>query len=91
MLQKYNKTDYWQNLAFMYGGPLAYNYTNLIIDSATEQHLSDIAFVARDGYTLQKTFDILNKNNKIKQGRLDFQAALFAFSAVCAPKEAFYV
>ena len=66
MLQKYNKTDYWQNLAFMYGGPLAYNYTNLIIDSATEQHLSDIAFVARDGYTLQKTFDILNKNNKIK-------------------------
>ncbi len=65
MLQKYNKTDYWSNLAFMYGGPLAYNYCKMIINAVKEQNISDIAFVARDGYTLQKIFDIINTDKNV--------------------------
>ena len=65
MLQKYNKTDYWSNLAFMYGGPLAYNYCKMIIDAIKKQNISDVAFVARDGYTLQKIFDIINTDKNV--------------------------
>ena len=63
----YNKNvDYWDKFAFLYGGPLAYNYLKMIKDISDSEKISDICFVARDGYTLKKVFDLININKKIK-------------------------
>ena len=36
------KRDYWDKFAFLYGGPLAYNYVKMIIDRANKEKLSDL-------------------------------------------------
>lgn len=65
-IYSHNKhVDYWNKLAFLYGGPLSYNYVNMIKKHATTDKLSDIYFVARDGYTLKKIFDIIEPKSKI--------------------------
>lgn len=58
--------DYWDTVAFLYGGPLAYNYVKMISDCAVTANLTDICFVARDGYTLKRVFDIINPHTQIK-------------------------
>ena len=66
LYQYYKESDYWKKFAFLYGGPLVYTYAQFIIQSAKDDNLTDLAFVARDGYTLKKVFDLLNTDKKIK-------------------------
>ena len=65
-IYSHNKNvDYWDKFAFLYGGPLSYNYVNMIKKYAKSDKLSDIYFVARDGYSLKKIFDIIEQKSKI--------------------------
>lgn len=64
-IYSHNKNvDYWDKIAFLYGGPLSYNYVNMIKEHAKSDKLSDIYFIARDGYTLKKIFDIIEPKLK---------------------------
>ena len=52
-------SNYWNELGYLYGGPLAYGYCRYVEEVAKEQKLDFLGFVARDGYTLQKVFNRL--------------------------------
>ena len=56
--------SYWQRFGYEYGGPVCYWYLNWIKNSLKTKRNNDFIFVARDGYTLEKIFNILcpNKN-----------------------------
>ena len=56
--------NYWNELGYLYAGPLAYGYCRFVEDVAKEQKLDFLGFVARDGYTLQKIFNRLCPNIK---------------------------
>ena len=58
--------DYWKRFAFLYGGPLVYTYTQFIKEQAQFDNITDICFVARDGYILKQIFDLINDNKNIK-------------------------
>ena len=58
--------DYWKRFAFLYGGPLVYTYTQFIKEQAQSDNITDICFVARDGYILKQLFDLINDNANIK-------------------------
>ncbi|GHV23601.1 hypothetical protein AGMMS49959_17150 [Planctomycetales bacterium] len=51
--------DYEEQLGYEYAGPLAYGYCRFIAAQAAAEHLDELLFVARDGYTLQKVFALL--------------------------------
>jgi len=51
---KEKKSDYWTNLGYEYAGPIAYSYVKWINKVADEKKISDLLFVARDGYMLQQ-------------------------------------
>ena len=55
---RYDKT-YWQDFAFTIGGLLILAFMQSIIDIAKERKLSDLFFVARDGYVLNKVYDLI--------------------------------
>lgn len=55
--------DYYENLGYEYGGIVAYQFMKFVYDNCLKNNIKDIAMVARDGYTFQKVFDILNKAN----------------------------
>lgn len=66
-IYSYNKdTDYWDKIAFLYGGPLAYNYVKMIAEKSKSEKITDICFVARDGYVLKKIFDVIEPKSKIE-------------------------
>lgn len=54
--------DYWTEFGYKYGGPLAYAYSRFIYDKAVKLGLDKILFIARDGYILEKVFNMLNTN-----------------------------
>ena len=49
--------SYWHRFGYEIGGPVCYAFTKWLLDSV-ERHLdiTDIAFIARDGYLLQKIY-----------------------------------
>ena len=59
-------SEYWKVFGFKYAGPVIYAYMNWLIQNLKADKIKDVLFVARDGYTLQKVFDILSKNYDIK-------------------------
>lgn len=56
--------DYWAWLGYNYGGPVAYSYSRFLEAEATRNKLSQLLFVARDGYVLQKVFNSFNNSFK---------------------------
>lgn len=56
--------NYWKILGFKYGGPAIFAYTSWIKKQLEKTDYTDVWFIARDGYTLQKVFDLLNKKKK---------------------------
>ena len=56
--------SYWENLGYEYAGPLAYGFCRFIERKAAEHNIDHLLFVARDGYTLQKVFQIFNETVK---------------------------
>lgn len=53
--------NYWERFGYEIGGPVCYGYVKWIIDEIEQSHpdITDLAFVARDGWLLQKVFDLL--------------------------------
>lgn len=67
-LSMYNvnkKENYWQDFGFRYGGPVVYGYMQWLVHQLKKDNINEALFVARDGYSLQKVFDII-KNENIK-------------------------
>ncbi len=52
-------TNYWYDFGFKYGGPVVYGYMQWLNQQLIEDDIKEAMFVARDGYSLQKVFDII--------------------------------
>lgn len=52
---------YWEQFGYEIGGPVCYAYTKWLSDDIDRNHpeITDIAFVARDGWLLKKIYDLL--------------------------------
>lgn len=57
--------NYWYDFGFRYGGAVVYGYMQWLLSMLQNDDIKEVLFVARDGYSLQKVFDIL-KNEDIK-------------------------
>ena len=53
---------YWENFGFKYGGPVVYGYMQWLSEQLIKDDIHEAMFVARDGYTLQKVFDIVKQS-----------------------------
>ncbi|TLD98456.1 HAD hydrolase-like protein [Helicobacter trogontum] len=51
--------NYWENIGYEYAGVIGYAYTYFIATEAKKHNIKSMLFVARDGYTLQKIFEII--------------------------------
>lgn len=52
--------NYWYSIGYEYGGPITYGYTRWIERVAQEYKVQQLLFVARDGWTLRKVFNVFN-------------------------------
>jgi len=59
--------SYWERFGYEIGGPVCYGYVKWILDQIEQNHsdISGLAFVARDGWLLQKVYDILPHKSEI--------------------------
>lgn len=55
--------NYWRKLGYMFGGPLAYAYSQWLFQQAEKDDIKDLLFIARDGYSLEKVFNIVSNNS----------------------------
>ena len=55
--------NYWQDFGFKYGGPVVYGYMQWLAQQLKKDNINEALFVARDGYSLQKVFDIIKDDN----------------------------
>ncbi len=55
--------NYWKDFGFKYGGPVVYGYMQWLSEQLIKDDIHEAMFVARDGYTLQKVFDIVKKSD----------------------------
>ncbi|MCL2607812.1 MAG: hypothetical protein FWD92_04595 [Methanomassiliicoccaceae archaeon] len=51
--------DYWYDIAYRFGGPVSSFFTRFIISNITKD-TGTILFISRDGYNLQKIYEILS-------------------------------
>lgn len=63
---KNNSFDYWKYFGYFLGGPICYGISKFLYDEVSNKNIKEVIFVARDGYTIEKIFNLFNKNNKIK-------------------------
>ncbi|MCV6598920.1 MAG: HAD-IA family hydrolase [Alphaproteobacteria bacterium] len=74
--------DYWYLMGKYYGGSLAYTYCDYISEIVSNNNLKDVVFVARDGYSLEKVFNILMpkvKTHYVYAPRIMSEMTSFAF------------
>lgn len=50
--------DYWTRFGYKYAGPVIYAYAEWIRKTAKAKGIGSLLFLARDGYTLKKVFDL---------------------------------
>lgn len=58
LLLKSPKNDYWYEIGYKLGGIIAYAYTNFIKKEVEKHRLTKLLFVARDGFILQKAYNM---------------------------------
>lgn len=63
---KNNSFDYWKYFGYFLGGPVCYGISKFLYDRVIDKNIKEVIFVARDGYTIEKIFNLFNKNNEIK-------------------------
>lgn len=51
--------NYWNKIGFLFAGTLGYAYMRFVGDSAIRKGFNHLMFVARDGYILEKIFNVL--------------------------------
>ena len=68
MAAQYTDTgDYWVDFGYKYAGPIAFAYAAYIYNKCIRENINNVLFVARDGYLIQKVFNIIN-SQQIKTG-----------------------
>lgn len=58
--------NYWKEIGYKYGGPLGIAYVSSLIKIAKLRNISDIFFIARDGYLFKEIFEKLYNGMDIK-------------------------
>lgn len=53
------ENNYWRNFEFIYGCPVVFSYMNWLKKQIIKENTKEVLFVARDGYSLKKVFDII--------------------------------
>jgi HAD superfamily hydrolase (TIGR01549 family) len=61
--QSAGKRNYFEDFGYMYGGPAIVAYMEWLKTSLQNSGVTDVLFVARDGYILKEVFDLLTKNS----------------------------
>ena len=56
---KNKENNYWRNFGFIYGGPAVFSYMNWLKKQIIKEDIKEVLFVARDGYSLKKVFDLI--------------------------------
>ena len=56
---RYNKINYWERFAYKIGGPIALTWLVNLIQISKYRNLTDIYFIARDGYMLKMIYDMV--------------------------------
>jgi HAD superfamily hydrolase (TIGR01549 family) len=58
--------NYWEDVGYKLGGPLAYCITKSIVEIENIRKFSDIIFVARDGYVLHTIYNMIKRKYDAK-------------------------
>ncbi|MCQ2794691.1 MAG: hypothetical protein MJ214_00540 [Bacilli bacterium] len=56
------KDDYWYDFGFTNGGPIILSFMMWLSDKLDANKINDVAFIARDGYTLKRIFDLITNH-----------------------------
>ncbi len=56
--------DYWRKFGHIYAAPLLYSFTNWIYETAKKKGIKNLAFVARDGYSLIRIFNLIDNKKE---------------------------
>lgn len=51
--------NYWQDFGYKYAGPVILGYMQWLEKQLKKDKISEVMFVARDGYTLEKVFNLI--------------------------------
>ena len=54
---KHDYAEYYKDLGYSFGGPLALGYCQFIADKVARNNIDTLLFVSRDGYVLKKVFE----------------------------------
>ncbi|MEI0532266.1 HAD-IA family hydrolase [Brachyspira pilosicoli] len=54
--------DYWKYLGYYLGGALCYGLSKFVYNEVIKENIKDVLFIARDGYTIEKIFNLINDN-----------------------------
>ena len=68
--------NYWGNFGFLYGGPVVFAYVNWLNFEFIKNDISQVIFAARDGYSLQKIFELIKTKSSIKSNYVYASRAL---------------
>ena len=76
--------DYWQTFGYEIAGPLYFFYTKWLIEQAKDSGRQQLVFLARDGYYLQRTFELIDAswNTGLKSQYLFASRRLFNLAAI---------
>ena len=76
--------DYWQTLGYEIAGPLYFFYTKWLIEQAQQSNRTQLVFLARDGYYLERTFKLMEAHwdTGLKSQYLLASRRLFNFAAI---------
>jgi HAD superfamily hydrolase (TIGR01549 family) len=58
-----NEQNYFRNFGYIYGGPAILAYTEWLKNRIRDDNISDVLFLARDGYILKKVFEMITNNS----------------------------
>ncbi len=53
-------TNYWKYFGFVYGGPVCFSFMKWVLENAKKLNLEKLLFIARDGWILEKVFNLIN-------------------------------
>ena len=53
-----NHNEYWDMFGYSIAAPICLNFVNWFYKNIQTQNINDVIFIARDGYILQKMFDL---------------------------------
>jgi len=58
-----SRKEYFENLGYEYGGVAAYQFLRFVYESCLKDDIKDVIMSSKDGYTLQRVFDLFNREN----------------------------